>query len=444
MKTPTIVDWTFRSLVLSSLLFSQACLDDDPAGPRRDADTSEAAPVPLEELGESSLILDLAREIPGFAGVFYEPGGDRIVISMTGTNRAAFPVARQAVSARLAADVSSPFNAPPPVEFVERVVEYLFVELARHRARLRPRLFAIPEVVGLHVDEEFNRIGVGLENPSARAAVLDVAMELAVPVKMLSFSVESPIRELRMSSRTTYLPLASKNTLRTIITIPDTKLRGGYGVKALGGGYCTLGFTAIRAQRPAKNVFVSNSHCSRIPFSTDYAVWGQPDTLNIVGYETLDPRVRRCWKWRPFFRHDCRDSDAALISVTTDAGMALSEIGRTTFRADCAEDCSITIDTANPIIHITSTRGSNMDNDELDKIGAETGWTYGDVVETCVDKRQEGGTYILCTDMIDFKVREGDSGAPVFRYNSDGTAQLRGLVWGHDDPPVGGGGGPRE
>ena len=254
MKTPTIVDWTFRSLVLSSLLFSQACLDDDPAGPRRDADTSEAAPVPLEELGESSLILDLAREIPGFAGVFYEPGGDRIVISMTGTNRAAFPVARQAVSARLAADVSSPFNAPPPVEFVERVVEYLFVELARHRARLRPRLFAIPEVVGLHVDEEFNRIGVGLENPSARAAVLDVAMELAVPVKMLSFSVESPIRELRMSSRTTYLPLASQNTLQTIITIPDTKLRGGYGVKALGGGYCTLGFTAIRAQRPAKNV----------------------------------------------------------------------------------------------------------------------------------------------------------------------------------------------
>ena len=236
-----------------------------------------------------------------------------------------------------------------------------------------------------------------------------------------------------MSSRTTYLPLASQNTLRTIITIPDTKLRGGYGVKALGGGYCTLGFTAIRAQRPAKNVFVSNSHCSRIPFSTDYAVWGQPDTLNIVGYETLDPGVRRCWKWRPFFRHDCRDSDAALISVTTDAGMALSEIGRTTFRADCAEDCSITIDTANPIIHITSTRGSNMDNDELDKIGAETGWTYGDVVETCVDKRQEGGTYILCTDMIDFKVREGDSGAPVFRYNSDGTAQLRGLVWGHDE-----------
>ena len=74
MKTPTIVDWTFRSLVLSSLLFSQACLDDDPAGPRRDADTSEAAPVPLEELGESSLIVDLPERAQGSQACFTSPG----------------------------------------------------------------------------------------------------------------------------------------------------------------------------------------------------------------------------------------------------------------------------------------------------------------------------------------------------------------------------------
>jgi len=49
----------------------------------------------------------------------------------------------------------------------------------------------------------------------------------------------------------------------------------------------------------------------------------------------------------------------------------------------------------------------------------------------CKDKRQEGGVYVLCSDMIDFKVRDGDSGAPVFLYNSsDGTAELRGVVWG--------------
>ena len=42
-------------------------------------------------------MLDLAREIPEFGGVFYEPEGELIVISMTETDRATFPVARQAV-----------------------------------------------------------------------------------------------------------------------------------------------------------------------------------------------------------------------------------------------------------------------------------------------------------------------------------------------------------
>ena len=419
-----------------TLLLSQACLDDASTGPRRDANASEGAPLPLEELGESSLMVDLAQEIPGFAGVLYEPGGDRIVISMTETDRASFPVAREAVSARLAADFSpQSMVTTRPSEFVERIVEYSFIELARHRARLRPHLFAIPEVVGLHVDEEYNRIGVGLEDLSAGAAVLDLAVELAVPVEMISFSEESPIRQLRESSRKRYMP-SSGHTLEDVIKIPDAGLRGGYKVKALGGDYCTLGFTAMRAKRPTDSVFVSNSHCSRIPYSTDYAVWGQPDSLDDqhVGYETFDPETRRCSKWRPFFRHDCRESDAALIAVTADSGIALGDIARTTERKDCASDCKIKIDPANPVIRIGSARRTNMVNDELDKVGAKTGWTYGDVKETCKDKRQEGGVYVLCSDMISFKVREGDSGAPVFEYYSDaGTAQLRGVVWGRDE-----------
>lgn len=382
-------------------------------------------------------MLDLAREIPGFAGVFFEPGGDRIVISTTETNRTAFPVARQAVSARLAADFSQrSMVITPPVEYVERVVEYSFMELARHRARLGPRLFAIREVVGLHVDEEFNRIGVGLTDPSARAAVLELAMEMAIPVEMIAFSEESPIRQLRRPSGKHYMPSSSPHTLKDVITIPDAGLRGGYGVKALGGDYCTLGFTAMRAERPSTSVFVSNSHCSSIPYRTDYAVWGQPDSISadLVGHEMLDPETRRCAKWRPFFRHDCRESDAALIAVTADRGIALGDIARTDERADCASGCSITVEPTNPVIRISSAKRSNLDNDELDKVGAETGWTYGNVEETCKDKRQEGGVYVLCTDMIDFKVREGDSGAPVFRYNSsDSTAQLRGVVWGWDE-----------
>ena len=267
MKTLATVGWTGFSLALTFLVFSQACVDDEltsPPGARK-----VTAPTSQEELGESQLVLDLAREIPGFGGLYYEPGGERLVIAMTEANRAGFPAARQEVFASLAADVSPPSMANvAAVDFVERVVEYSFVELARHRARLRPGLFAIPEVVGLHVDEEFNRIGIGLEDVSARAAVLDLAMELSFPVEMLSFSEESPIRQLRISSGKRYTPSSSRPTLQDLITIPDARLRGGYGVKALGGGYCTLGFTAMRTERPATTVFVSNSHCSRIPYRT--------------------------------------------------------------------------------------------------------------------------------------------------------------------------------
>ena len=128
-----------------------------------------------------------------------EPGGEQLVIAMTEANLAGFPPARQAVLSHLAADVSGASMADiPHIDFVERVGESSFIELARHRARLRPALFGIPEVVSLGVDEEFNRISIGLEDLSARTAVLGAAVELAVPAEILFFSKASPI-ELHVS-----------------------------------------------------------------------------------------------------------------------------------------------------------------------------------------------------------------------------------------------------
>ena len=237
MKTSSTIDWTMRSLALALLFFSQACIDDKPTAPpdTREVDAREAAPTSQEELGESPLMLGIARQVPGFGGLYYEPGGERLVIAMTEANRAGFPAARQAVLASLAADLTLPSMADvPPVDFVERVVEYSFIELARHRARLRPRLFAIPGVASLQVDEEFNRIKIGLLNPSARNAVLDLASELAVPAAILSFSEASPIEEVHMSSDESHVPPASARTLNGRITLPDGKLRGGYRPRGMG------------------------------------------------------------------------------------------------------------------------------------------------------------------------------------------------------------------
>lgn len=61
-------------------------------------------PVLEGELGERQFMPDLAREIPGFAGVFYEPGMDRVVITMNVPNAMSLPASRQTVLSKLTAD----------------------------------------------------------------------------------------------------------------------------------------------------------------------------------------------------------------------------------------------------------------------------------------------------------------------------------------------------
>ena len=399
-------------------------------------------------------MLALAREIEGFGGIYYEPGGGPLVVALTEDNVGEFPAARRAVLATLAADVErnpslTTARAEPTPEVVTRVVEYSFIELARHRARLRAPLFALPEVVSLAVDEEMNRVVIGLEDLSAQSAVLDVVAEMAIPLEVISFS-----RESRMTTRPDE-PFgespprlsSSVETNQLDAPIADGKLRGGYQVQASGRKtVCTLGFTAIRHHNRGL-AFVSNSHCSRIPWVLDSGEWWQPDTIKgiVVGVEVVDPPTRRCWKrvakivpW-PF---DCRNADASLMAVKPGVSIALGEIGRTNARQrECSliildysvPYCSRNIDTSNPTISITETRYTSVKHEVLDKIGSTTGWTWGTVKETCKDKRGDTGVWSLCVDKVDFRVAHGDSGGPVFKYLSDGTAQFMGIVFGMDD-----------
>jgi len=347
---------------------------------------------------------------------------------MTEGGTTGFPEAEQAVLARLAADVSPPSAAyrASQVEFVQRVVEYSFIELARHRARLRAPLFAIPGVVSLSVDEEFNRIKIGLEDPAARETVLDLAMQLAVPAEMLSFSEESPAKVLHMSPEGPDLPLALATSWTLDDSIPDGKLRGGYSVQAEKRDRCTLAFPAVLRSRSATEVFVSSAHCSTVPFVPDGYSLGQPDIVNVVGFEIRDPGTHRCDEGPR-----CRHSDAALNLATAD--IAFAEIGRPREKRRCGIVCGgapTTVDPSNPVITITDYSKSIIDGETLHKIGRVTGWSYSEVTDTCTDVESDDGVVRRCTGLVRLGAVGGDSGAPVFRYKDDGTAQLKGIVWG--------------
>ena len=446
MNPPPVTACTIRSLALLMLTFGQACDDHNPpATPTSawDAESHEAAPVPVDELGEPPYMLDLAREIHGFAGIYLEPGTDRIVIAMSETEAAAFSSARQAVLARLARPTGSP---PMPegraLQFVERAVEYSFIDLARHRARLRPRIFAIPGVGSLEVDEEFNRIKIGLLDSSARKAVEQLTNDLAVPAGMISFSATSAVDEL-------YLPVneasMSQHPDSGTLRARTERLTAGYRVQAVPERYCTLGFTAV-PERSRVELFVSASHCSQTRWSTDGGIWFQP-AFNLathddysVGDEMLDPEPHDCL--RNEWVQRCRHSEATVVAVDTTPPyrippIALGQIARTTERVDC-NDCSASVqiheyDKSMTITDVRVDRGG-MVGEILDKVGHQTGWTYGRVSSTCVDYTTvdefETVVYILCNDLVRTAADNGDSGAPVFKYYEDNTAELVGMLWG--------------
>ena len=196
-----------------------------------------------------------------------------------------------------------------------------------------------------------------------------------------------------------------------------------------------MGFTAIpkSGDYAGSKVAVTAAHCSRVPFHPDDWPWYQDGGGSFFGRELLDPNVHRCpIGWYGKFKR-CRHADANLLWVEDSIDIALGDIGRTTEKDDC-DQCSATVevDEDSPIIRIRSQDGMIVDNEPLHKIGKRTGWTYGNVEDTCVDREYEDtDIYIRCTDRVDFSVKSGDHGAPVFEYSeSDGTAQLRGIVIG--------------
>ena len=393
------------STLLALVLSAQACADarhtdiDEPrdrsisgaVSAEAEQTISGAVSTEAEELGEDPHRVALAHQIPGFGGIYYEaPGSDRIVIAIAESATADFAKAQEAARDYLMARVDPPATHVPPVEFVRRTVEYSFMELARHRARLRPRVFEVSGVVSLDVDESANRIAIGVSDESAMAVVRDLARGLAIPSEMLSFQEESMAvpsyargedRSSLASDGSTFPTSDSLNG-----SVPDGKLQGGYEIAARGKDACTLGFTALGVQNGIVDVdqwyFVTASHCSSSPFELDEELFRQPRYGEPAGHEYVDLRPHPCpWDNSIF----CRWADATLVRA--DAGLSIwpGIIGRPMARAinvtcEPAGDCpnaELEVDTANPHLRVVGVKRSVMKNEELDKVGRTTGWTYG-------------------------------------------------------------------
>ena len=427
-------------LLVASAAFTQGCIEPDLAsGPQGaiDAEYAQAAVGGDYDLGEDAHMMELARQVPGFAGFYYEPGSeDRMVVAMRRKDRAGFPAARSAVTGLMAASLGH------TAAFVQREVRYSFLELAVERALLRGRIFALPGVVSLAVDEEANRIAIGVTDESAELAVIEVADALGVPHGMLAFEVGVG------------LAVPAGHTLSDMPE--DSSLQAGYQtyVEGIAGrNLCSMGPTAVRGLggrtwHPPFQYFLTASHCSGIAFKPDTMLWFQPSRLDRppIGREWFDVDAEdKCW-YKRIFRFHCANADAAIIKVVDSLheGMPrdvdVGEIGRVGRLAHIPSIRRFKVKHTVPTISLTGIRDHTVKHEILDKVGAFGGWTYGRVEKTCKDiltwhANTEGldtdndtaTVMIKCTDEVDLRARGGDSGGPVFDYYDRGGISLIGI-----------------
>ncbi|MGH7459228.1 MAG: hypothetical protein ACREKN_09160 [Longimicrobiaceae bacterium] len=176
------------------------------------------------------------------------------------------------------------------------------------------------------------------------------------------------------------------------------------------------------------------SHCTDVfaavtndPFYQ--STWGL--SSHFVGNEFIDPALRSYGTFCPSGRDDCRWSDAALIQYDAGTDWILGRIARTSF-----SDRWYGSRTISGRFWISGKQTIFAVGDQLHKMGATTGWTYGDVEETCVHY-DFLGRYLMCQGLVDAGVRAGDSGSPVFERVGGDEVKLAGILWGGHNTSTG-------
>lgn len=177
-------------------------------------------------------------------------------------------------------------------------------------------------------------------------------------------------------------------------------------------------------------MFFTASHCS-------FAQWDK-DTTNVSQHEIFDgENLISLQEFRdpdPFAcgGTQCRYSDASAFQYAVSAdSFDLGYISRVEGPpGDSTTAGSLVIDSSNPKWRVTGKNCCLTMN--VHKIGATTGWTEGNVIETCSDRTNEHGWLELCQVLAGLFADTGDSGAPVFVVESASTIRLVGVLNARD------------
>jgi hypothetical protein len=273
-----------------------------------------------------------------------------------------------------------------------------------------PEVMALPQTVFAAPDEASRVLVFGVETATAGRNVQSVLSRRGIPATAYRIEIVDPIHYMNDNLRSEHRPTVG-------------------GLQIHWDGYvCTLGFNVIHS---ASRSFITNSHCTTVQGQNSGTFYNQPSRTasptpiaDEVDDPAYSPSLSGCSSGKR-----CRYSDAARALYRSGAESQQGAIAKTTG----LNSGSLTVDG-----HFSVTSQANSAttfNGEIHKVGRTTGWTSGNVTNTCATVNvSSSDIQLLCQTLVQRRGRQivggGDSGSGVFRVTSGDDVELVGILWG--------------
>jgi len=280
---------------------------------------------------------------------------------------------------------------------------------AAHFAKASPAVLALAGTVFADNDEVNKRLVFGVENEHVIPAVRTVLSQLGISSSDYEIKVTAPIHQVA--------------TLRDVWRPTQAGIQIHFGQFV-----CSMGFNADAG---SERSFITASHCTNTQGGVEGTQYFQPlSTVDptVIATEVADPEYFT-FKTDPACPRGklCRYSDASRELYSGSVASTRGAIARTTGVNNGSLEVAGSFDvTAQDNAGTAAPVGATVN-----KVGRTTGWTQGQVTNTCVRTNVFGSRiHLLCQTFVAAGVGGGDSGSGVFVITRRNDVTLVGILWG--------------
>ena len=386
----------FGPVLCAGLLVVVSCTDSSiPAEPEGGMLASRGQGGQSADLPSAD---ELARQVPGFGGIYLDATGAPTVHLTQGSDRGNAERA-------LAGYLSARGLGPEALQVLEG--RYGWQQLERWQEAATSAAFESAGAVFVDNDETVNRIRIGVEDLNAMGQVRAALARTGLPDEAVIIQRAEPI-----------VMVAS---LQNVV---DRPVRAGVQIN-FPGFLCSVGFNATSG---GQNSMITASHCTNTQGGVESTPYWQPlqsSAPTQIAVEVADPEYTRNGPGCPRGRR-CRRSDAARAEYMNGVSGALGVIAKTS----AANNGSLEI-TGSFSITSDDVNNSTAVGTVVHKVGRTTGWTSGTMTNKCVNTGVSGTNIVqLCQNFVTAGVAGGDSGSDVFAVTGSTSVRLLGVLWG--------------